>query len=208
MNNVVCRVIGNRACWTNPNNNVEQYSYDVPTASALRQVLGAIYSKPEMRIIIDRVEVLKPIKRETIMLNGVAYNAMPRRSHDATNHRQQLMRSYLTDVDYRVFAHIVDVGSDEHKNYRHKHINIFNTRLKRGAQYKQPFLGVREYIGDVLPDFDKIEPINVSEDYGIVLHDIIHPTKYNKQKDIVRTKAHIKMINGVIDFTNLDVMVA
>jgi CRISPR-associated protein Cas5d len=56
------RVSGEFACWTRPENKVERVSYECMTPSAARNILDAICWKPEMRWIINRILVLKPIQ--------------------------------------------------------------------------------------------------------------------------------------------------
>ena len=55
------RVKGRFACFTRPEMKVERVSYDVMTPSAARGILEAIYWKPEIRWIVDEIDVLKPI---------------------------------------------------------------------------------------------------------------------------------------------------
>jgi CRISPR-associated protein Cas5d len=197
-----CRIIGDRACFTNPHLNGERMSYDVPTGSALRQIIGSVYSKPEMRVIIREIQILNPIRRGYIKLNGLKFS--PR---EVTNpqlnakHRHQYNISFLENVDYRVFFTIQDEGCDrEGANTPGKHAAIFRDRLAAGKHYKQAFLGMREFVGFVLEDFDDKKPIDHSSDYGTMLHDIIHPTKYNKLKQAEISWTRVKVQNGVIKF--------
>ena len=62
-------VWGDYACFTRPEMKVERVSYDVITPSAARGILEAIHWKPEIRWIIDRVHVLKPIRFESFRRN-------------------------------------------------------------------------------------------------------------------------------------------
>ena len=55
-------VWGEFACFTRPEMKAERVSYDVMTPSAARGVLEAIYWKPEIRWLVDRIHVLKPIR--------------------------------------------------------------------------------------------------------------------------------------------------
>lgn len=195
---IVLRISGQRACFTNPHHNVDKYSYDVPTVSAMRQVIGAVYAKPEVRHIVTKIEILRPIKRETIVINGVSGLSGAKRGDP-----NQYAISMLMDVDYRVYVdtQILD-GSNPIK-----HIAMFARRLERGAQYKQPYLGMRDMIANVRLDYDDAKPIDVDMDLGKMVYDVVHPTKYNKLKQEVRTMAHMHMLAGVIDCTNVDIEV-
>src|SRR5207244_827768 len=101
----------------------ERLSYDVPTPSATRGILEAIYWKPQMRWVIDRIHVLNPIRFANIRRNEVAaqssaghkiplanvHKAM--RGEPAELHvfieekRQQRASLVLRDVSYVIEAH-------------------------------------------------------------------------------------------------------
>ncbi len=65
------RVWGDYACFTRPEMKVERVSYDVITPSAARAIFEAIHWKPAIRWVIDEINVIKPIKFQTIMRNEV-----------------------------------------------------------------------------------------------------------------------------------------
>jgi len=65
------RVSGDWACFTRPEMKVERVSYPVMTPSAARGVLEAILWKPQMRWVIERIAVLKPIQFQAIRRNEV-----------------------------------------------------------------------------------------------------------------------------------------
>ncbi len=68
-------VSGDFACFTRPEMKVERVSYDVITPSAARGILEAIYWKPQIRWVIDRIHVLKPIRFTNIRRNEVGTKA-------------------------------------------------------------------------------------------------------------------------------------
>lgn len=65
-------VWGEYALFTRPEMKAERVSYDVMTPSAARGILEAIYWKPQIRWIIDRIHVLKPVRFMNIRRNEVA----------------------------------------------------------------------------------------------------------------------------------------
>jgi len=65
-------VWGERALFTRPEMKVERVSYDVMTPSAARGIVEAIHWKPAIRWVIDRIQVLKPVRFDTIRRNEVA----------------------------------------------------------------------------------------------------------------------------------------
>ena len=64
-------VWGDYACFTRPEMKVERVSYDVPTPSAARGMVEAIYYHPGLQWIIDRIYVLSPIRFANLRRNEV-----------------------------------------------------------------------------------------------------------------------------------------
>ncbi len=62
---------GDYACFTRPEMKVERVSYDVPTPSAMRGLLEAVYWHPGMRWVVDRIYLLNPIRFTNIRRNEV-----------------------------------------------------------------------------------------------------------------------------------------
>ena len=65
------KVSGENACFTRPEMKVERVSYDVMTPSAARGILEAILWKPAISWRILQIDVLKPIKWESVRRNEV-----------------------------------------------------------------------------------------------------------------------------------------
>src|SRR5688572_8430473 len=63
------------ACFTRPEMKVERVSYDVITPSAARGILEAIYWKPQVRWVVERLHVLRPIRFTNLRRNEVASKA-------------------------------------------------------------------------------------------------------------------------------------
>lgn len=69
---IVLEVWGDFACFSPPYQKVERLSYPVPTPSAARGILSAIYSKPmEFYWQICRIEILNPIRYISFKRNEV-----------------------------------------------------------------------------------------------------------------------------------------
>jgi CRISPR-associated protein Cas5d len=66
------KIWGGYACFTRPEMKAERVSYDVMTPSAARGVLEAIYWKPAINWIIDRIHVLNKIRFDNIRRNEVS----------------------------------------------------------------------------------------------------------------------------------------
>src|SRR6056297_2344141 len=74
---IALRVWGPYACFTRPEMKVERVSYDVITPSAARGILEAIYWKPAIRWVIDRINVLRPIRFMNVRRNELASKLSP-----------------------------------------------------------------------------------------------------------------------------------
>ena len=95
----------------------ERVSYDVPTPSAVRGILEAIYWKPTIRWQINKIHVLNPIKFENIRRNELggklSQSNIKKAMIDGTSSvhvfieddRQQRATLSLCDVAYVFEAH-------------------------------------------------------------------------------------------------------
>ena len=108
---------GDFACFTRPEMKVERVSYDVITPSAARGILEAIYWKPQIRWIIDRIHILKPIRFTNLRRNEVGAKASTPSAAAMKGEtvaavgilieeaRQQRAATLLRDVAYLIEAH-------------------------------------------------------------------------------------------------------
>lgn len=166
-------ISGDFACFTRPEMKVERVSYDVITPSAARGILEAIYWKPQIRWVIDRIHVLKPIRFTNIRrnevgskasapsakaMNGEAVPAMGLLidevdSQGKLKNRQQRAATLLRDVAYVIEAHfdILDYRFEKNgpelsaNDCAGKHLDMFNRRVRSGQCFHQPCLGTREF---------------------------------------------------------------
>lgn len=179
------RVWGERACFTRPEMKVERVSYDVITPSAARGVLEAVLWKPQMRWIVERIDVLKPIRKATVRRNEVGQKAsvdnllsvMAGRSArlgiDIEETRQQRAAVILRDVDYLVHARIElteRAGSDDPVA---KFVEMFRRRAAAGQCFHRPYLGTREFAAEIsLVEAGPPGPIADDRNLGWMLYDI------------------------------------
>lgn len=150
---VKLRVWGDYALFTRPEMKVERVSYDVMTPSAARGILEAVYWKPAIRWIVDRIHVLKPIRFENIrrneLKNKASINAKIMRSSDQPvfqfieDNRQQRASLVLKDVEYIIEAHFELTGSDNAEPG--KHLAMFERRVRKGQCFHRPYFGCREF---------------------------------------------------------------
>ena len=182
---VTLRVWGDYACFTRPEAKVERVSYHVITPSAARGILEAVYWKPEIRWIVDRLHVLKPIRFTTLRRNELASKLSARSAREAMRagrgrlglfveeNRQQRAATILCDVAYLIEAHFDVIGGDDP---RAKHREMFERRARKGQCFHRPYLGCREFDAQfawVEGDLPRSELAGEGErDLGYMLHDI------------------------------------
>jgi CRISPR-associated protein Cas5d len=192
------KVWGDYACFTRPEMKVERVSYDVMTPSGARGILEAIYWKPQIRWVIDRIHVLKPIQFTSIRRNEVASKASLSTAKSAMNagkgdigiiieeERQQRAALVLRDVAYIIEAHFdildprFEKGGPElpMNDNAGKHLDMFNRRAKGGQYFHHPYFGCREFpvsfelLESVLPETE-LPASDRDKDLGFMLHDIV-----------------------------------
>lgn len=178
------------ALYTRPECKVERVTYPVPTPSALEGMLKAVFWKPAIRYIIDKIVVFNPIKYASVRRNEVKdkvlYSAVKRqmKGGDAdpcvyTKEKiSQRASMLLRSVKYGVEFHFEMTGirSDGAAETPAKYAEIIRRRISKGQYYQAPFLGCREFPVRSLclvDDFDYggIDPSLLGErDLGIMLY--------------------------------------
>jgi CRISPR-associated protein Cas5d len=211
-NRVALRVWGDFACFTRPEMKVERVSYDVITPSAARGMLEAIYWKPEILWVVDRIRVLKPIRFTNVRRNelgGVGPSELTlKRYLDGTktemlaqvieDDRQQRASTILQDVEYVIEGHYEVRGGNEAPQ---KHYEMFRRRASKGQCFQRPYLGCREFVADFEWHEDGVnsppESLKGSKDFGFMLHDI------DFDADMTPRFFRCTMIDGVIDVPSM-----
>lgn len=170
------KVWGDNACFTRPEMKVERVSYDVMTPSAARGIVEAIHWKPAIRWYISRIDVLNPIKWESVRRNEVGIKMSPAaRQIFIEDQRQQRAGLFLRDVAYIIhaFFDLTDkAGPDDNAM---KHQEMFLRRAKKGQCFHRPCLGCREFAADfdvIAEDQSLSQPINETRDLGWMLYDM------------------------------------
>ena len=185
---VKLKVWGDYAAFNRPEMKVERVSYDVMTPSAARGILEAIYWKPEMKWVVDRIHVLNPIRFTHVRRNeisekipsGSVKTAMKNGKGNlgiaVEKHRQQRAAMILRDVSYGIEAHvdILDSG-DSAGPPEAKHLEMFKRRASKGQYFHHPYLGCREFPAEfeLVEEFPQCpEDLGGERDLGFTLHDI------------------------------------
>ena len=192
---------GRYACFTRPELKSERYSYEIPTYSALRNIIQSIYWKPEIEIEIKSCAVLNPIKKVSVRTNNikskVVYgSAKQGKTIDMESDRTQRNAIILKDVAYLVRFSIQAKPEDQASI--HKHLDIMGRRIRKGQCFQQPYFGCREYIAHFSEPTGDETPIQESIPFGLMLHDFDWSDPA-KPKPIFK---NIVMRNGVIDYAS------
>jgi CRISPR-associated protein Cas5d len=199
------KVWGDYACFSRPEFKVERVSYDVITPSAARGILEAIYWKPEIRWIVERIRVLNPIRYTNIRRNelgakipmGTAKKVMTDGKGQLgvfiDEERQQRAALVLRDVAYIIEARFQLTNSSDTNTGKHK--DIFTRRALAGQCYHRPYLGCREFPAffELLDGETPDSSLTGIEDLGWMLHDI----DFDNGMQAKFFKA--SMLDGVID---------
>ncbi len=201
------KVWGEYACFTRPEMKVERVSYDAITPSSARGILEAIYWKPQIRWVVDRLYVLKPIQFTNLRRNEVSAKASASLAKTAMKRgegqlglyieetRQQRAATLLRDVAYVIEAHFELLDSTEHPA---KHAEMFRRRAEKGQYFHHPYLGCREFpcdfeLLDNVTDLPVPDELRGEQNLGFMLHDI------DFADDMTPQFFRAVMIDGVID---------
>ena len=151
------RVRGDYALFTRPEMKVERVSYDIITPSAARGIIEAVYWKPAIRWVIDKIHVLNEIEFTNIRRNEVSEKVSDSEARrrmngatdpfylSATDARQQRAALVLKNVDYVIEAHFELTDKAGTEDTQEKHYNIVLRRLRKGQHFHAPCLGTREF---------------------------------------------------------------
>ena len=172
------------ACYTRPENKVERVSYPVPTPSAARGVLEAIFWKPEFSWRVREIAVLRPIRYLSLLRNEVEAKAGGGPGISITDARQQRHTLALCDVAYVLRADIVlrpHADADVAK-YREQ----FRRHVEKGRCFQRPYLGCREFAADFAPPDGSERAIPDSRDLGLILFDLVWRQDGGKAVTFVR----------------------
>jgi len=206
------KVWGDYACFTRPEMKAERVSYDVITPSAARGILEAIYWKPSIRWIIDKIHVISPIQFDNIRRNEVGIEGssgtkipLNKVKQAIKNNetaieifiedvRQQRAAMVLRNVCYVIEAHFEVIGKEDNNFAKHK--EMFKRRAEKGQCVHRPYFGCREFPANFELLRDKIPKSKLGGktiDLGWMLHDI--DFENNMEPKFFRAQ----MIDGVIN---------
>ena len=211
---VLAEFWGPMACFTRPEMKTERVSYDVPTPSAARGMIESIYYHPGLRWQIDRIWVLIPIQFTNIRRNEVKSKILASAIMQEVNGGradriittqdiQQRAAMMLKDVHYVIEAHFEMTYEANATDNPGKFQDIIKRRLRKGACYSMPYFGCRECTANFgLWEYGDIPAIDETRDLGFMLYDM----DYSDPNDIQPMFFRAKMVQGMIDLTNCEVI--
>jgi len=212
---IVIRVRGDYALFTRPEMKVERVSYDVITPSAARGIIEAVYWKPAIRWVIDKIHVLNEIEFTNIRRNEVSEKIPESTAQRIMNgsdepfflssndSRQQRAAMLLKNVDYVIAAHFEIIPEKAGpEDTEEKVYNIVLRRLRKGQYFSPPCLGTREFGASVELIEDRQIPkskLTGKQDLGWMLYDL----DFSDPHDIKPKFFKAEMLDGVIDLTQV-----
>lgn len=207
-------VWGPYALFSRPEMHVERVSYEVPTPSAARGLVEAVYYHPGLQWHIRRIYVLNPIRFTNIRRNEVkskvlasdVYSAMQgsRRPLSIVTSQQIAQRAsmLLQDVHYVIEAEFTMTDRAAPSDNPGKFQDIVTRRMAKGQCYHAPYFGCREFPAHFRAwPGGPISTIQESRDLGFMLYDF----DYSDPKNITPLYFHAKMENGVINVADCEV---
>lgn len=210
---IMIDVQGGYALFTRPEMKVERVSYDIMTPSAARGIIEAIYWKPAIKWIIDKIYVCNEIRFDNVRRNEVSSKILDssakalmkgKKNFDyinATKDRQQRASTILKDVHYVIEAHFEMTDKANEEDTPQKHYNIALRRIRNGQCYHMPCLGCREFparfmLSEGIPKTAYIGEI----DLGYMLYDM----DFNNLEDIQPIFFRAIMQDGVLDLKDIE----
>lgn len=208
-------VWGPYALFSRPELKVERVSYDVPTPSAARGLVEAIYFHPGLRWHIDKIYVLNPIRFVSVRRNEVASKISGRNVRQAAQGGGQplylaapqeiVQRAslLLQDVHYVIEAHFDMTDRAAPGDNPGKFQDIIKRRVRKGQFYHQPYFGCREFpvnfkLCEQIPDCP--ESLKGERDLGWMLWDMDYTDPENIQPMFFRAVLR----DGVLDVPTLE----
>ena len=207
-------VWGEYACFSRPELKIERVSYEVPTPSAARGIVEAIYFHPGLRWHIDKIYILSPPRFTNIRRNEVKSKILGSAVRGALQGDKkelylatpqeivQRAAMVLQDVHYVIEAHFTMTDKAAPGDNPGKFQDIVTRRMERGQSYTTPYLGCREFParfrkwrGGPIPTIDE------TRDLGFMLYDM----DYTNPEDITPMFFHAKLENGVLNTADCEV---
>ena len=208
-------VWGDYALFSRPELKVERMSYDVPTPSAARGLVEAIYYHPGLCWHIDRVYVLEHIRFVSVRRNEVDIKLPATAARAAAQggtaplylvSSQSIVQRaslVLQKVHYVIEAHFTMTDRAAPGDNPGKFQDIVTRRMERGQCFHTPYFGCREF-----PAYFRrwpggpIPAIEETRELGLLLYDF----DYTDPKNITPTYFRARLDHGVVEMADCEVL--
>lgn len=168
------KVWGEYGLFTRPETKADPFSYPFLTPSAALGILKSIFWKPEIEYTINSITVLNPIRYASFFRNMGKSKIVPC-NYDKEPYLINEDRSQRNFVVLKNPAYIIDFDvslTEKANDPIDKYFAIINERIKRGACFKQPCMGVKEYAAnfEFLDGTEQVHPELLGEfKFGLIL---------------------------------------
>lgn len=208
-------VWGDYALFTRPEFKVERVSYDIITPSAARGIIEAIYWKPAIKWVIDKIHVYNEPEFTNIRRNEVSEKILSsdikklmEGSKSAKGYLntseviQQRASMLLKNVHYVIEAHFEMTDKIGETDTVEKHYNIALRRMRNGQFYHMPCFGCREFPANfrLIEEEVPLSGLVGERDLGFMLYDIDYSDKENIQPVFFRAN----MVDGIVNLTEVE----
>ncbi|EMO42449.1 type I-C CRISPR-associated protein Cas5c [Leptospira noguchii] len=179
------KVWGENACFTRPEMKAERVSYDVITPSAARAIFDAILWKPAILWIIHKIDILNPIRWESVRRNELGSKIAPQNITQTMEagtgnlalyieeERQQRAGLFLKDVSYILHASFKLTKRAGDGDSITKFEEMFKRRAEKGQCHHQPYFGNREFAAYFSLNDQTEKPIKIEQqNLGWMLYDL------------------------------------
>jgi len=209
------KVIGENACFTRPEMKVERVSYDIMTPSSARGILEAILWKPAIRWRILQIDVLNPIRWESVRRNevGAVISAKTAGTVMKTGkgklgmyvekERQQRAGLFLRDVAYVIHTEFEMTERAETEDSVTKFEQMFIRRASKGQCYHRPYFGCREFpvhFEFIPKEKEPLSTIEETRDLGWMLYDLDY-----SGDEAMPQFFHAHLVEGRLDLRSVEV---
>ncbi len=195
---ITLEIAGATAMWTRPDTGDCPVSYPAPTYSAVKGIFESILWGPAIEIVPFKIDICRPLHFHSYATN---YNGPLRKS--GTDGAYQFLTTVLTDVCYRMYAHVYPAKKKETLGEKasewdrktsspgHAYAAIFERRLKRGQWFVMPCLGWKEFTPSYVGPFR--EETKIQDDINTVLPSMLrkvfggdckHPLKFTYDQNV------------------------
>ena len=208
-------VWGDYALFSRPELKVERMSYDVPTPSAARGIVEAVYFHPGLKWVIDRIYVLSPIRFTSVRRNEVKSKLLCSAARSAMRGGTQplciaasqdiVQRAalLLKNVRYVIEAHFDMTERAAPGDNPGKFQDIVTRRMERGQCFHTPYCGCREFPANFRRwPGGPIPAIPETRDLGLMLYDF----DYSDPASIEPTYFRARLEQGVLNVSDCEVL--